>query len=90
MNRAETFFSEIYMSDVDFDAGLKKLEEMVEQLDRGELSLEESLSLFEEGIKLTRTLARFIEEAEKKIEILSTDENGNVILDGFDADDSGS
>jgi len=78
------------MSDVDFDAGLKKLEEMVEQLDRGELSLEESLSLFEEGIKLTRTLARFIEEAEKKIEILSTDENGNVILDGFDADDSGS
>jgi len=63
---------------------------MVEQLDRGELSLEESLSLFEEGIKLTRTLTRYIEEAEKKIEILSTDKNGNVVLDGFDADDSGS
>jgi len=78
------------MPDVDFDAGLKKLEEMVEQLDRGELSLEDSLSLFEEGIKLTRTLTQYIEEAEKRIEILSTDENGNVILDGFDADDSGS
>lgn len=78
------------MPDVDFDTGLKKLEEMVEQLDRGELTLEESLSLFEEGIKLTRTLTQYIEEAEKKIEILSTDENGNVILDGFDADDSGS
>lgn len=78
------------MPDVDFDTGLKKLEEMVEQLDRGELTLEESLSLFEEGIKLTRTLTQYIEEAEKRIEILSTDENGNVILDGFDADDSGS
>ena len=78
------------MPDVDFDAGLKKLEEMVEQLDRGELTLEESLSLFEEGIKLTRTLTQYIIEAEKRIEILSTDENGNVVLDGFDADDSGS
>lgn len=78
------------MPDVDFDTGLKKLEEMVEQLDRGELTLEESLSLFEEGIKLTRTLTQYIEEAEKRIEILSTDENGNVILDSFDADDSGS
>jgi len=78
------------MPDVDFDAGLKKLEEMVDRLDRGELSLEESLSLFEEGIKLTRELSRHIEEAEKRIEILSTDENGNIILDGFDADDSGS
>jgi exodeoxyribonuclease VII small subunit len=76
------------MPDVDFDAGLKRLEEMVHQLDRGELSLEESLSLFEEGIKLTRELSRHIEEAEKKIEILSTDENGNIILDGFDVDDS--
>jgi len=78
------------MPEVDFDAGLKKLEEMVHQLDRGELTLEESLSLFEEGIKLTRELSRHIEEAEKKIEILSTDENGNIILDGFDVDDSGS
>jgi len=78
------------MPDVDFDAGLKKLEELVERLDRGDLSLEESLSLFEEGIKLTRTLTRHIEEAEKKIEILSTDEDGNVFLDGFDAEDSGS
>jgi exodeoxyribonuclease VII small subunit len=78
------------MPDVDFDAGLKRLEEMVERLDRGELSLEESLSLFEEGIKLTRTLTRYIEEAEKKIEILTADENGHITLDGFDADDSGS
>ncbi|MBN1881812.1 MAG: exodeoxyribonuclease VII small subunit [Deltaproteobacteria bacterium] len=78
------------MSNIDFDDGLKKLEEIVERLDRGELTLEESLSIFEEGIKLTRTLTRHIEEAEKKIEILTSSENGHITLDGFDADDSGS
>jgi len=53
-----------------FEESLKKLEEIVKQLEQGDLTLEASLKLFEDGIKLSRLCSRQLEEAERKVEIL--------------------
>ncbi len=52
---------------IDFEASLKRLEEIVEKMENETLPLEESISLFEEGQKLIEVLAKELEEAEKKI-----------------------
>lgn len=54
----------------DFDEVLKELEEIVSTLERGNLSLEESLKKFERGIKLSTHCLKKLNEAEKKIETL--------------------
>lgn len=72
------------MTDIDFDTGLKQLEGIVQKLDGGQLTLEESLKIFEEGIGLVRLLAKKLDEAEKKIEILTQTDDGSVILEDFD------
>ena len=59
-----------------FETALKKLEEVVRKLEGGELSLDESLKAFEEGVKLSRFLAKKLNEAERKVEILLADEKG--------------
>lgn len=53
-----------------FEDALKKLEKIVSTLEEGEIPLEESLKLFEEGIRLSRFCNQKLEEAEKKVEIL--------------------
>lgn len=72
------------MSDIDFDSGLKQLEGIVQRLDAGELSLEESLKVFEEGIVLVGLLTKKLDEAEKKIETLTQAENGSIAIKAFD------
>ncbi|MBN2224627.1 MAG: exodeoxyribonuclease VII small subunit [Deltaproteobacteria bacterium] len=72
------------MGDIDFDSGLKKLEGIVQQLDTGELSLEQSLKIFEEGIDLVGLLTRKLDEAEKKIETLTQTEDGSITIKDFD------
>jgi exodeoxyribonuclease VII small subunit len=54
----------------DFETALKNLEEIVKKLENGELSLDSALSLFEEGIKLSRFCHTKLEEAERRVEIL--------------------
>ena len=54
-----------------FEAALAELESVVESLERGELSLEESLKTFERGVELTRTCQEALKQAEQKIQILS-------------------
>lgn len=54
-----------------FEAALAELESVVESLERGELSLEESLQTFERGVELTRTCQEALKQAEQKIQILS-------------------
>lgn len=54
----------------DFEASLKNLEDMVNALEKGDLSLEDSLKTFEEGIKLTQTCQKALTEAEQRIEQL--------------------
>jgi exodeoxyribonuclease VII small subunit len=55
---------------IDFEASLKELETLVEKMEQGDISLEESLQHFERGIELTRTCQQALTEAEQKVEIL--------------------
>jgi len=61
---------------------MQELEQLVEQMERGELSLEESLKYFERGIKLTRTCQQALQEAEQKVQIL-LEKNGQQSLEPF-------
>jgi exodeoxyribonuclease VII small subunit len=64
-----------------FEAALQKLEEIVQKLEKGELPLEESLKLYEEGIRLSRLCHGKLEEAEGRIEQLVKDARGEPVLD---------
>ena len=55
---------------MDFEKNLKRLEEIVSKLEDGELQLEESLKLFEEGIKISRACNQKLSEAEKRVKVL--------------------
>jgi exodeoxyribonuclease VII small subunit len=60
-----------------FEVAIKRLTEIVQTLERGELPLEESLRLFEEGIKLSRVSQQRLDSAEKRVEqLLAVDEQG--------------
>ena len=64
-----------------FEASLHRLTEVVEKLESGELGLEESLSLFEEGVGLARAAQTRLDAAEKRVEeLVRIDENGNPIV----------
>lgn len=64
-----------------FEQALTSLEAIVERLEKGELALEESLKLYEEGIRLSRLCHGRLEEAEGKIETLLKDAKGEPALD---------
>ena len=72
------------MAEKKFEAALSRLEEIVRELEKGDLPLEESLKYFEEGIKLTRICNKRLEEAERKVEILLKDSSGNVTAKPFE------
>jgi len=72
------------MAEKKFEAALARLEEIVQELEKGDLPLEQSLKLFEEGIKLSRICNSRLEEAERKVEILMKDKNGNVTAQPFE------
>ena len=71
------------MSDIKFEDALQRLERIVDQLEAGNLALEESLKVFEEGVGLARHCARYLDEAEKRIELLTRDENGVLKTEPF-------
>ena len=64
-----------------FEQALGALEGIVEKLEKGELPLEESLKLYEEGIRLSRLCHGKLEEAEGRIEMLLKDARGDAVLD---------
>jgi len=64
-----------------FEEALQQLEQIVQKLEKGELPLEESLKLYEEGIRLSRLCHGKLEEAEGKIEMLMKDARGEPLLD---------
>ena len=64
-----------------FEAALTRLEQIVQRLEKGELPLEESLVLYEEGIRLSRLCHAKLEEAEGKIELLMKDARGELLPD---------
>lgn len=62
---------------VDFEEALDQLEELVEDMENGDLSLEESLKAFEQGIKLTRECQQALSQAEQKVKVL-IEQNGKL------------
>lgn len=66
------------MSEMSFEKAMTELEGIVEKLERGGFALNESLALFEKGVKLARFLRTELEKAEKKIDILLKDEKGKI------------
>jgi len=74
------------MTSLNFEKALAELEGIVEKLEKGGLSLNESLALFEKGVKLAKFLREELGKAEKKVEILLKDEKGAVRTEPFDLD----
>jgi exodeoxyribonuclease VII small subunit len=69
---------------MDFEKKLKRLEEIVAKMEKGDLALEDSLKLFEEGVKLSRECSVKLNEAESKIkQLVGFDENGNPMTQDF-------
>jgi exodeoxyribonuclease VII small subunit len=75
------------MKEKRFEDALKELEDIVKRLESGDLPLEESLKVFEEGVTLSRYCFQKLEEAEKKVSILMKDEGG-FKRGPFEADES--
>ncbi len=69
---------------ITFESALKRLEEIVGYLEEGEKPLEESLKLFEDGMKLAGLCSKRLEEAERKVEILKRQENGKLKPEPFE------
>ncbi len=67
-----------------FEDALNKLEKIVSKLEEGDIPLEESLRLFEEGVRLSRLCNQKLDEVEKRIEILLKEKNGEVKPQPFD------
>jgi len=71
------------MSDLKFEDCLTRLEQIVSALESGNLPLEESLKVFEEGVALSRHCVRYLDEAERRIEVLTHDESGALAARPF-------
>jgi exodeoxyribonuclease VII small subunit len=67
-----------------FEASLEGLEEIVQQLEGGDLPLEKSLELFEQGIKLSRQCQERLSQAERRIEVLLRDNQGRPVVSAFE------
>lgn len=73
---------------MDFEKKLNRLEEIVQKMEKGELSLDESLKLFEEGVKLSRDCHGQLTNAEAQVKkLVSVDDKGNVVTENFSADE---
>jgi exodeoxyribonuclease VII small subunit len=75
------------MAEKKFETALARLEEIVQELEKGDIPLEQSLKLFEEGIKLSRICNKRLEEAERKVEILIKDKDGSVKAEPFEEEE---
>ncbi len=72
------------MAEMKFEDALKKLEKIVQELENGDLPLDEALTKYEEGIRLSKGCAKKLEAARKKVEILLKAEDGSFELKDFD------
>ena len=70
-----------------FEEALAALEKLVEQMEQGDLSLEESLAHFEQGVRLSRSCQQALKEAEQKVAILMQ-KNAQDSIEPFDSEDT--
>ncbi len=74
---------------MDFEKKLSRLEEIVQKMERGELALDESMKLFEEGVKLSRECQTQLTKAEAQVKkLVAIDEKGKAITEDFNTDDN--
>ena len=71
--------------DLSFEDSMKKLEEIANELESGKLTLEESVDKFEEGMKISKICNEILENAEKKISVITND-NGNIEEEDFNVE----
>lgn len=69
---------------IKFETAVEKLEQIVRKLEGGELTLDESLKIFEEGIGLARSCEKLLQEAKGKVEKLVKKESGRVEVEAFE------
>lgn len=73
-------------NDLNFEKSLQELESLVEKMETGDLTLEESLKCFERGVALTRNCQKALQEAEQKVQIL-LEKDGKEDLQDLDPED---
>lgn len=69
-----------------FEDSINKLEEIVNKLEAGDVTLDESLSLFEQGIKLSKSCQKMLDNAEKKVSVLLANDSGEMEKQDFDVE----
>lgn len=87
MKRAEAKNGKNTEASGNFEASLTALEKIVRELERGELPLEQSLELFEHGVRLSRECQERLNQAERRIEILMRDAKGQPVTSAFVGDE---
>jgi exodeoxyribonuclease VII small subunit len=75
------------MSELKFEKAMTRLENIVDELERGDLDINKSLEIFEEGIKMSRLCTKKLNEAEAKIQKLTKDKKGELIAVPFPLDE---
>lgn len=66
-----------------FEQSINELEEIVAKLEGGSVTLDESLELFEQGIKLSKSCQKMLDSAEKKVSVLMMSEDGEMVKEDF-------
>lgn len=66
-----------------FEENMGRLEQIVRAMERGDVALEESLKLFQEGTELVRSCGKLLDEAELQVKKILTDSNGNPVEEAF-------
>ena len=73
----------------DFESALKSLEDIVVQLEGGDLTLDRALELFEEGVEISRFCSSKLDEAERKVEVLTKSTDGTLREEPFSEEGEG-
>ena len=71
-------------SNPSFEENILRLEQIVRALERGDVPLQESLELFQEGTTLVKSCQTLLDQAKLQVQVVMTDENGEVKLEEFD------
>ena len=71
------------MGEIKFEKAIQRLEKIVDDLEKGEMDIDKSLEVFEEGIKMSRVCSKKLNEAEAKIEKLTKNQKGELVTELF-------
>jgi exodeoxyribonuclease VII small subunit len=75
------------MEEIKFEKALERLEKIVEELEAGNIPLEEALKKYEEGVKLSRVCGEKLTQAEKKIQVLTKSLDGTLKRENFELEE---